>query len=118
MERGKRQDFEKKVEELKKMFDREDWRIQYLCDDECKNFKCVKSIYTDHSEMVKHEVVTINYTNEILVIKNHAINVMGNSERANLKIVAGALTGFYTFLGQKKQPVGYMGNVPIASKIF
>lgn len=102
--------FKEKVEQLKQIFDRPECTVRYLRDDECKDFEVVEHHYSEETGAVR-KVVKVNYTEEILIIRNHAINVQCNSELANLKIVAGALTGFYTFLGDDKKPCGYLGRI-------
>lgn len=109
MEREKIQDFNKKVEQLKTIFD-EDIEIKYLCDDECKDFEVVVLNYNEETGL-QRRIMKIDFTNELLIIKNHVINVQCNSERCNLQIVAGALTGLYSFLGDDKRPMGYLGLV-------
>lgn len=107
MERNKIKDFNEKVEQLKRILDKEYLNIEYVCDDACRELETVR-IYTDENGVHHSETSKLLYAKEILIIGNHLINVACNSELCNLDIVAGALAGIYTFLGDKK-PVGYIG---------
>lgn len=107
MERNKIKDFNEKVEQLKKTLDKEHLHIEYVCDDACKELETVRT-YKDENEVYHRETSKLLYAKEVLIIGNHLINVACNSELCNLRIVAGALAGIYTFLGDKK-PVGYIG---------
>lgn len=109
MERKELKEFNYKVKQLKAIFDRESLKVEYVTGEACKELETVR-FYTDESGTYQSERSKLPWAEEILIIGNHLVNVKCNSLWYNLAIVSGALTGVYTFLGDKK-PVGYIGHI-------